>query len=92
MTGYARRCAAARHPQFARPLISESDLEPLVEKARSARFIAIDEASHGTHEYSSWRAAFSRRLIEDGRIDWIGVEGDWPDCWRVDRWVRAMTR
>lgn len=75
---------------LARPLISETDLLPLVEKARGARFVAIGEASHGTHEYYGWRAALSRRLIEDRRIDWIGVEGDWPDCWRIDRWVRGL--
>ncbi len=75
---------------IARPLTSESDLAPLVEKARGARFVAIGEASHGTHEFYGWRAALSRRLIEDRRIDWIGVEGDWPDCWRIDRWVRGL--
>jgi len=75
---------------LARPLVTESDLQPLVDRARDARFIAIGEASHGTHEFYGWRAALSRRLIEQQRIDWIGVEGDWPDCWRIDRWVRGL--
>lgn len=73
-----------------RPLVTESDLDPLIERAREARYIAIGEASHGTHEFYGWRAALSRRLIEQQRIDWIGVEGDWPDCWRIDRWVRGF--
>lgn len=75
---------------LARPLVTESDLDPLVEKAKDARFIAIGEASHGTHEFYEWRAALSRRLIDEQRIEWIGVEGDWPDCWRIDRWVRGL--
>jgi erythromycin esterase-like protein len=65
---------------LARPLVTESDLRPLVQRAKNARFIAIGEASHGMHEFYRWRAALSRRLIEEQRIDWIGVEGDWPDC------------
>lgn len=20
---------------------------------------------------------------------WIGVEGDWPDCWRINQWIRG---
>ena len=54
-----------------------------------ARFVCIGEASHGTHEYYRWRAQLSRRLIEEHGFTWIGVEGDWPDCWRINRWVRG---
>jgi erythromycin esterase-like protein len=52
------------------------------------RFVCIGEASHGTHEFSEWRCVLSRRLIEEHGFTWIGVEGDWPDCWRLNRWVR----
>ncbi len=34
----------------------------------------------------------SRRLIEEHGFTWIGVEGDWPDCWRINRWVRGDGR
>ena len=71
-------------------LEAAADLHPLVERARSRRFIAIGEASHGTHEFYSWRAELTRQLIVAGRCTWIGVEGDWPDCWRIDRWVRGF--
>lgn len=37
-----------------------------------------------------WRAELSRRLIEERGFTWIGVEGDWPDCWRINRWVRGQ--
>ena len=71
-------------------LEAAADPPPLVERARSRRFIAIGEASHGTHEFYSWRAELTRQLIVAGRCTWIGVEGDWPDCWRIDRWVRGF--
>lgn len=73
-----------------RPLSTAADLDAIVERARGRRVIAIGEASHGTHEFYRWRGILTRRLIEEQRIDWIGVEGDWPDCWRLDRWVRGL--
>lgn len=75
---------------LATPLRSVDDLDPLVQRVRDCRFVAVGEASHGTHEYYQWRARLSRRLIEEQGFTWIGVEGDWPDCWRIDRWVRGL--
>lgn len=72
------------------PLVTADDLQGLIETARGRRFIAIGEASHGTHEFYEWRAELTRRLIAEGDVAWIGVEGDWPDCWRIDRWVRGL--
>ncbi|MEN2738722.1 erythromycin esterase family protein [Microbacterium sp. X-17] len=74
---------------LARPL-DHPALGVLVDRARSRRLIAIGEASHGTHEFYQWRARLTRRLIEEAGATWIGVEGDWPDCWRIDRWVRGL--
>ena len=75
---------------LARPLATPADLDPLLARTRSARYVCIGEASHGTHEYYRWRAELSRRLIEEQNFTWIGVEGDWPDCWRINRWVRGL--
>lgn len=74
---------------LARPLTSPHDLDPLIGRIGAARYVGIGEASHGTHEYYRWRAELSRRLIEERGFTWIGVEGDWPDCWRINRWVRG---
>jgi erythromycin esterase-like protein len=50
----------------------------------------LGEASHGTHEFYAWRAAITRRLIEEKGFSFVAVEGDWPDCDRVDRSVRCL--
>lgn len=73
---------------LATALRTPADLGPLVEQAADARFVCLGEASHGTHEFYRWRAELSRRLIMEHDFTWIGVEGDWPDCWRINRWVR----
>ncbi|TFB55626.1 erythromycin esterase family protein [Cryobacterium tagatosivorans] len=83
--------AAAREMRaLARPLNGVDDLDPLVERITGARFVCIGEASHGTHEYYRWRCLLARRLIEERGFTWIGVEGDWPDCWRINRWLRGQ--
>lgn len=48
----------------------------------------LGEASHGTHEYYTWRMAITKRLIEEKGFDFICVEGDWPDCYRFNRFVK----
>ena len=73
---------------LARPLHDPADLDPLIERIGDARIVAIGEASHGTHEYYAWRAALTRRLIEERGFGVVAVEGDWPDCYRVNRSVQ----
>jgi erythromycin esterase len=75
---------------LARPLAGPADLDALVERLGRVRLACLGEASHGTGEYYRWRAELSRRLIVEQGFTWIGVEGDWPDCWRINRWVRGL--
>ncbi|HEY2539539.1 MAG TPA: erythromycin esterase family protein, partial [Stellaceae bacterium] len=56
-----------------------------------ARFVLLGEASHGTHEFYRERARISQRLIEEKGFTAIAVEADWPDAYRVNRYVRAVS-
>jgi erythromycin esterase len=76
---------------LAAPLTGPGDLDALVDRVGDARVVMLGEASHGTHEYYAWRAAISRRLIEEKGFSFVAVEGDWPDCDRVDRAVRRLS-
>src|SRR5881227_3755052 len=71
------------------PLRHAADLDPLLDRIGDARCVLLGEASHGTHEYYTWRAALSRRLIEEKGFSFLAVEGDWPDCYRVNRYVKG---
>jgi erythromycin esterase len=73
---------------LARPLEDPADLDPLLDRIGGARVVLLGEASHGTHEFYTWRAAITRRLIEELGFAFVAVEGDWPDCARVDHSVR----
>src|SRR5256885_2377464 len=73
---------------LARPLRRSADFDPLLERIGDARFVLLGEASHGTAEYYGWRAAITKRLIAEHGFKFVAVEGDWPDCFRVNRWVK----
>jgi len=74
---------------MARALDRPADLRPLVERIGDARIVCLGEASHGTHEFYAWRAELTRQLITEQHATVIGVEGDWPDCWHLNQWVRG---
>jgi erythromycin esterase-like protein len=70
------------------PLHAAPDLDPLLAQIGDARVVLLGEASHGTHEYYTWRAAITKRLIEEKGFTFIAVEGDWPDCFEVNRAIK----
>ena len=72
----------------ARPLETEDDLDPLIERIGQARYVLLGEATHGTSEFYQWRATLSRRLIDEHGFSFVAVEGDWPDCYRVNRYAK----
>src|SRR5258706_6205530 len=74
---------------IARPLYTRSDLDPLLNRIGDAHYVLLGEASHGTSDYYIWRSQISRRLIEEKGFSFIAVEGDWPDCYRVNRYVKG---
>lgn len=71
------------------PLSRVEDLVPLLERMRKARFVLLGEASHGTSEFYTWRAAVTKELIRKGDVRFVGIEGDWPDTFLVNRFVKG---
>jgi erythromycin esterase-like protein len=76
---------AAAHPITG----SARDYDPLLELIGDARLVLLGEASHGTHEFYRERARITQRLIEEIGFTVVAVEADWPDAYRVNRWVRG---
>src|SRR5436190_22279926 len=74
--------------RLAAPVRAGSGLDPLLERIGDARFVLIGEASHGTADFYRWRAELTKRLIAECGFGFVGVEGDWPDCFDVNCWVK----
>jgi erythromycin esterase-like protein len=66
-----------------------NDYDALLDRIGHARFVLIGEASHGTHEFYQQRARITRRLIREKGFIAVAVEADWPDAYRVNRYVRG---
>ena len=64
--------------------------EMLEELIGDARVVLIGESSHGTHEFYEARAAITKWLIDEKGFCAVAAEADWPDAYRVNRYVRGL--
>src|SRR5919199_6075702 len=68
---------------------TDAEVRDLLERIGDAHYVLIGEASHGTHEFYRTRAEITRELIERKGFTAVAVEADWPDAFRVNRFVRG---
>jgi erythromycin esterase-like protein len=68
---------------------SNPDYRPLLDLVGNASFVLLGEGSHGTHDFYAARAEITKRLIEEKGFGAVAVEADWPDAYRVNRYVRG---
>lgn len=66
-----------------------SDYDGLLEAIGDSSLVLIGEASHGTHEFYRERALITRRLIEEKGFRAVAAEADWPDAYRVNRYLHG---
>jgi len=67
------------------------DHDGLLALIGNARFALLGEASHGTREFYRERIWITQRLIVEKGFTAVAVEADWPDAWRVNRYVRGFS-
>lgn len=70
------------------PLTGLDDTQKAVNLVAEAEFALLGEASHGTHEFYAHRAAITKKLIVESGYNAVAVEADWPDAYRINRYVR----
>ncbi len=68
---------------------SSHDYDALLRMVGDRSFVLLGEASHGTHEFYTMRAEITRRLLDECGFDAVAVEADWPDAYRLNRYVRG---
>lgn len=71
------------------PTGGPQDFDSLLECIGEARFVLMGESTHGTHEFYKFRAELSKRLIQEKGFQAIAVEADWPDSYRIHRYIRG---
>lgn len=68
---------------------TSGDYDALIELTGDAHFVLLGEATHGTHEFYQARAEITKRLIMEKGFTAVAVEADWPDAYRINRYVRG---
>ncbi len=68
------------------------DYDGLLEQIGLAELVLLGGATHGTHEFYRERARITRRLIDERGFDAVIIEADWPDAYRVNRFIRETRR
>jgi len=72
-------------------LDNSKDLDILLGRVGDSQFVLLGEASHGTSEFYRWRTEITKRLINEKEFSFIAVEGDWPDCFKVNRYIKGFS-
>ncbi|MGN6543617.1 MAG: erythromycin esterase family protein, partial [Aureliella sp.] len=104
--GESRKPKVAPAPARARPSLPEMireaaepiasidtvNLQPLLKRIGDARVVLIGEATHGTSEFYRIRCEITKALIEQKGFDFVAVEADWPDAYRIHEYVTHRER
>lgn len=71
----------------ARPLTGgDNDYDEFMDLIGSVPIVLLGE---GTHEFYQQRVQITKRLILEKGFNAVAVEADWPDAYRVNRFVRG---
>ncbi|HEX3695535.1 MAG TPA: erythromycin esterase family protein [Polyangia bacterium] len=84
-------CADAVRKYAIRLRGEASDYDEILQRLSGARVVLIGEASHGTHEFYRARAELTQRLITEKGFRLVAAEADWPDAYRVNRYLRGQS-
>lgn len=86
---------AADLSRCAQPLTGvDDDFDALLDQIGDRRIVLLGEATHGTHgthDFYRERARITKRLIEEKGFTAVAVEADWPDAYRVNRYVLGQS-
>ncbi|PEZ80415.1 protein-L-isoaspartate O-methyltransferase [Bacillus sp. AFS017274] len=70
-------------------LTSEADWDKLIHQVKNSKFVLLGEASHGTSEFYTARVEITKKLIQEKGFTFVSVEGDWPACQAINRYVKG---
>lgn len=65
------------------------DYDPLLDLIGDAQIVLLGEATHGTEEFYRERASITMRLITERGFNAVAIEGDWPDAYRINAYVKG---
>src|SRR5690625_4087317 len=73
---------------YAHRFHTNDDLDKIITAIGDATYVLLGEASHGTSEFYTVRAALTKRLITEKGFTIIAVEGDFPPSQHINRYIK----
>jgi erythromycin esterase-like protein len=64
-------------------------IKPLFNRIGNAKLVLLGEATHGTHEFYQTRFDLTKRLITEKGFNIIAVEADFPDAYRINKFIQG---
>jgi len=86
---YRHLVAAARTSAMPLNGVTRPEVARVIDRLRPAKYYLLGEASHGTQDFYHLRSCITKHLIEKHGLTAVAVEADWPDAYRVNRFVRG---
>ncbi|WP_226668063.1 erythromycin esterase family protein [Metabacillus litoralis] len=74
------------------PLKTVNDYDVLLTEVTEQTLVLLGESSHGTSEYYKERTKISKKLITEKGFTFLAVEGDWPACHKVNRYIKGYDK
>lgn len=74
------------------PLQNQTDVSLLLNEIADETYVLLGESSHGTSEFYQIRSELSKRLITEKSFTFIAVEGDWPACMQINRYIKGYDK
>jgi erythromycin esterase-like protein len=75
--------------KHALPFEHNQHFPPLIDAIGEVKYVLLGEASHGTSEFYTTRTDLTKKLIQEKGFTFIAVEGDWPACYEVNRYIKG---
>jgi erythromycin esterase len=73
------------------PFTDRQDFADLLEMCADKQVVMLGESTHGTREFYEWRSLLTAELIQKHGFNFVAVEGDWPACEGVNRFIQRKT-
>ena len=75
--------------QNSTPFSIINDLDLWLSEVSKYKIVMLGEATHGSKEFYSIRKEISKRLIENYGYNFIAIEGDWPECNKLNEYIKG---
>lgn len=73
---------------YAQPFTkTNGDFDALIDSIGDAQLVLLGEATHGTDEFYHIRSLITQQLITKKGFNAIALEADWPDTYRINRYI-----